>query len=251
MIKSVIQGVFNSMGLEVRKKFAHTYYEDGLRTIHDSSFAIDSRFLNAYQTAKSLTGGQEVYQGPWRAHIAMWAAQTALARPSGDFVECGVWRGFVSCAAMTFVNWNANHKTRRFFLVDSFEGLSTELRTQQEWEVGTYLTFGDQYKGTLEFAKNALKRFDDVHFIKGWVPEVLGSIPTNVVAYLHLDMNAAIPEREALKYFWPKMVTGGIILFDDYAYHGYRPQKLALDEIAEQFGVSIASLPTGQGLLVK
>jgi hypothetical protein len=59
------------------------------------------------------------------------------------------------------------------------------------------------------------------------------------------------PEAEALKHFWPQIVNGGIVLFDDYTYDGYKPQKIALDEVADTFGVMIASLPTGQGLLIK
>jgi hypothetical protein len=47
------------------------------------------------------------------------------------------------------------------------------------------------------------------------------------------------------------MTQGGVILFDDYSFHGYGPQKIALDEAAKSLGVKIASLPTGQGLLIK
>jgi hypothetical protein len=46
-------------------------------------------------------------------------------------------------------------------------------------------------------------------------------------------------------------VPGAFVLFDDYAYVGYRVQKLALDRAAQAKGVPIAALPTGQGLLLK
>jgi hypothetical protein len=91
--------------------------------MHDSSFTRDPHFISAYEGAKSRTKGQEAYQAPWRVHMAMWAAETALSRSSGDFVECGVWRGFVSCAAIMFVNWNSNHGNRTFFLVELFSRL--------------------------------------------------------------------------------------------------------------------------------
>ena len=193
----------------------------------------------------------EAYQGPWRAHIAMWAAETALRRASGDFIECGVWLGFVSSLVMQYIGWNESHGQRRFFLVDSFEGLSGDMLTADEKSVGTHATFGERYVGTLERARQTMKGFNDVHFVKGFVPHILPSIPAKEVAYLHLDMNAAIPEVEALTFFWPKLVTGGVVLFDDYAYAGYRPQKIAIDQVAASFGVTVASLPTGQGLLIK
>jgi hypothetical protein len=42
-----------------------------------------------------------------------------------------------------------------------------------------------------------------------------------------------------------------MVLLDDYAYRGYESQKLALDTAVKKWDVMIASLPTGQGLLIK
>ena len=64
-------------------------------------------------------------------------------------------------------------------------------------------------------------------------------------------MNCAAPEIAALTRFWERLVVGAPVLLDDYAYDGYRHQKLAMDELAGRLGVPIASLPTGQGLLLK
>ena len=41
------------------------------------------------------------------------------------------------------------------------------------------------------------------------------------------------------------------MLLDDYAYHGFEPQKHSMDEVAKEKNVMIASLPTGQGLIIK
>ena len=54
-----------------------------------------------------------------------------------------------------------------------------------------------------------------------------------------------------MRSFWPKLVPGGIVLFDDYAYYKHTPQKTALDSWADSVGVQILSVPTGQGLLIK
>lgn len=47
------------------------------------------------------------------------------------------------------------------------------------------------------------------------------------------------------------LLPGGDGFLDDYAYCGYRAQKLAMDELSKELGFAIASLPTGQGLVVK
>jgi hypothetical protein len=57
-------------------------------------------------------------------------------------------------------------------------------------------------------------------------------VTSQQVAYLHLDMNCAPPEVAALTYFWDRLVAGAPVLLDDYAYHSYTPQRLAMDEFA-------------------
>jgi hypothetical protein len=71
------------------------------------------------------------------------------------------------------------------------------------------------------------------------------------VSFLHLDMNSALPEVEALRFFWPRLTVGAFVLMDDYTYTGYEPQHQALNEVARSLGYDILSLPTGQGLLIK
>ena len=53
------------------------------------------------------------------------------------------------------------------------------------------------------------------------------------------------------KHFWERVVPHGAILLDDYAYPGYEEQKVAWDHFAEDKGLQILSLPTGQGLILK
>jgi hypothetical protein len=47
------------------------------------------------------------------------------------------------------------------------------------------------------------------------------------------------------------MVSGGIVLLDDYGFVGYEAQHEVADAFSEKMGVSALSLPTGQGILVK
>jgi hypothetical protein len=60
-----------------------------------------------------------------------------------------------------------------------------------------------------------------------------------------------MPELAAIQFVWERLVPGAVVLLDDYAYYGYLSQKLAMDQFAQEKGVKILSLPTGQGLLLK
>ena len=79
----------------------------------------------------------------------------------------------------------------------------------------------------------------------------LDEFDSNSFADVYLDMNTAIPKAEATNLFWPKSVSGGVILYDDYAYTGTHFQKQAIGEVALSFGVRVLSIPTGQGFLVR
>jgi hypothetical protein len=189
----------------------------------------------------------------WRVHIALWAARIASRLP-GDFAECGVNAGFMSSAIMQGLDWDRLGK--KFYLIDTFEGPAVEQFSSEEvqrgraelarkaLEAGAYVT-------DLERVRTNFAQWRGVEIVAGRVPEVLAGIHFGEIAFLHLDMNCAYPEREALRFFWERLVRGGVVLLDDYAYFGHESQAAAMDEVAETVGAEVLSLPTGQGLMIK
>ena len=58
--------------------------------------------------------------------------------------------------------------------------------------------------------------------------------------------------RDAAEHFWPRLVSGAVIVLDDYGYSDdYLRQKRAFDAFAGKNGVQVLLLPTGQGLIFK
>lgn len=64
-------------------------------------------------------------------------------------------------------------------------------------------------------------------------------------------MNCLLPEVAALNFFWDKLVSGGIIVLDDYGFVNRIEQKKGHDQFAQEKKVSILNLPTGQGIIIK
>lgn len=88
--------------------------------------------------------------------------------------------------------------------------------------------------------------------IRGEVPDSLAAFPPERrVAYLSIDMNIVAPEVAALDFFWDRLVPGGVVVLDDYAWATHRAQQAALDAFVATKGAMILSLPTGQGLLIR
>jgi len=218
-------------------------YEDGLLSRHNRDFLDDPDFVRAYARGIEASGD---LGWRWRVHIGLWAASTAVRLP-GDFVECGVNRGFLSTAIMEYLDWDRVGK--QFWLLDTFEGIDLsqlegdELAAARERNARMNLADVDS-------VREWFSQWHNVNIIEGSVPTTLPLVQTNQIAYLHLDMNSSAPEVAALEYFWKRLVPGALVLFDDYGYRGYEAQRVALDALARRRDVRIASLPTGQGLLI-
>ena len=220
----------------------HIYNQDGLRSVHNHEFMDDPAFQSAYLRGVEATRGRD-YAWHWRVHVGIWAAQTAVGL-KGDFVECGVGRGFLSSAIMHYLDWNRTG--RQFYLLDTFTGLDPQSASKKEIAATNFF-----YEDDLDAAHKNFSEWPNTKIIVGSIPTTLSEIDTKAIAYLHLDMNNRPPEVAALIYLWDRITPGAPILLDDYAYHGYRDQKLGIDEFAGQMGVPVLSLPTGQGLLIK
>lgn len=221
-------------------------------------FMANPAFLRAYKLG--IESGHGVRRGhdqspdihiEWRALVCLWAAKHAANLP-GDFVECGVNTGIYSLAICDYLDFNRLNKT--FWLLDTYSGSPVEQMTEQEVE-----RYGDRkkkqndqiYFECYDLAKSNFAPWPRATLVQGMIPDTLEEVTASEVAYLSIDMNFVAPERASLEYFWPKMVRGAVVVFDDYGWENCRMQKDAHDEWAAKNGVEILLLPTGQGLLIK
>lgn len=221
-----------------------TYHQDGLVSLHNSDFLKDEKFIRAYEGAVKL----KLYVDPymhWRAHTVCWAASHAK-QIGGDFVECGVYRGFLSKIVTDYIGFASMPCT--FYLLDTYEGFAGECITPAERKKG--LKAGG-YASSYDLVRSVFGGLKNVKIIKGAVPGTLKQVKSRRVAYLHIDMNCVMPEIAAAEFFWGRMAPGGIIVLDDYGFRGHQEQKSAFDSFARKKKVQILSLPTGQGLILK
>jgi O-methyltransferase len=162
----------------------------------------------------------------------------------GDFVECGVNKGGFARTIIDYVDLERSGKS--FFLFDTFKGLATSHLTHGE-RSRDFFTYTD----CLDEVKRTFSPFHCVDIVPGTVPETLSSRIIDRVAFLSIDMNCVMPEIAAAEHFWPKLVSGAVMVLDDYGWEMHHEQKVAFDEFARSRGVSVLSLPTGQGLIFK
>jgi macrocin-O-methyltransferase TylF-like protien len=238
-------------GIELSRIEPGTYDQDNLRTRHNHDFLSEPRFLAAYKRGREAAGKDYLWH--WRVHVGLWVAEVAK-NLEGDFVECGVNRGFLSSAIMRHLNWNSLNKT--FYLLDTFKGIDERYISEDEKKGGTLeynraMLESQFYVTNIESVKKNFSEWKGTKLIQGAIPETLSQVDSQKIAFLHLDMNCSPPEVAAADFFWPRLVPGALILLDDYGDRLFKSSKVGMDRFAAPRNVTVLSLPTGQGLIIK
>ncbi|MCI5133595.1 MAG: class I SAM-dependent methyltransferase [Candidatus Electrothrix sp. AW2] len=222
----------------------YTYWQDGLATFHNCDFMREPHFMKAYAAGEQTGswGGSAIH---WRAFVACWAAQKG-ASLEGDFVECGVNKGGLAATVCEYVSFKKLSK--QFYLLDTYCGLVDRYISSEEKARG--IKEGG-YEECFDAVSRTFSNYSNVELIKGSVPDTLQNVPSKKVAYLSIDMNCVEPEIAAAEFFWDKLSSGAVMVLDDYGWSRHISQKKAFDKFAQDRGVLVLPLPTGQGLIIK
>jgi hypothetical protein len=164
----------------------------------------------------------------------------------GAFAECGVWRGG-SVLAMLLTLQELGDERRDIYLYDTFEGMTppTEhdvsdidppaLETWQDAEREQRPAWDELFSPDL-FNEDAVRELltdtgypaDRLHFVRGPVEETLPETVPERIALLRLDTDWYESTRQELRYLFPLLEPGGVLIIDDYGH--WRGARRAVDE---------------------
>ena len=86
------------------------------------------------------------------------------------------------------------------------------------------------FRSSEKFLKNeVLKEFDFVKTYKGWIPSRFSEVKDLKFSFVHIDVDLYQPTLDCLEFFFPKLVSGGIIVCDDYNSSQFPGAKNAWD----------------------
>jgi O-methyltransferase len=194
---------------------------------------------------------QAIYEGaerytvvsPDRCYILISLARYA-SHLAGDFAECGVFKGGT---ALLLARVLKNTDNKRLYLFDSFQGLPKPDEEKDRW-----FSEGEFSVGSVEAVEHLLSDFRSMIDIRcGWIPETFRGLENNRYAFVHVDVDLYQSNLDCCNYFYPHLVTGGVLLFDEYAFAAARGEKDAVDEFFSDKLESPITLPTGQAILLK
>jgi hypothetical protein len=209
------------------------------------SFLQDKKFMACYREFAADDVEESLL---WRLHTLAWAVKNAFL-VEGDFVECGVFKGFCSAVILKYVDFQ--NELRQAYLYDTYEGLPETTSTDEERKAWDY-TNSDGDQGTL-YNKVCRKfsQYHNVKVIRGVVPDSFEQGDPEKIAFLHIDMNSEQAEMLALEHLFDKVTAGGIIVLDDFGWSCNVNQMRSELAFMNERCHPILELPTGQGVVIK
>lgn len=233
MIKKLALGIIQKLGYDIIKPDKRLVV-DGLPADFDKSTVDTYKKVKPY----TLTTPERI--------AALCNAVNYIVKNNieGDIVECGVWRGGSSMAAIDTLISNKD-LSREIYLYDTFEGMSApteddkvlsgtsakELMDSSNREdptsVWCYSTIEEvqQNVGSLNYPKNK------IHYVKGMVEDSIPATLPGKIAILRLDTDFYESTKHELHHLYPLLVPGGVIIIDDYGH--WEGARKAVDEYIE------------------
>jgi O-methyltransferase len=167
----------------------------------------------------------------------LWAMARYTLPLGGNIAECGTYLGGASK-----IMYLASDGTKPLHIFDTFEGIPAQhVMEGNGCRGGEFAVSQDQVRATLGDIPATL--------YKGLVPDTLNQLGDEQFSLVHLDMDVYLPTLEALKFFWPRVVDGGVIVLDDYP--TIVPVAQAIHEFADPLNIPVTVTAMMQCAFVK
>jgi O-methyltransferase len=178
--------------------------------------------------------------------FTLQSAIRSLRGVAGDVAECGVRFG-----KSTVFMLEADQANRQYHLFDSFEGVSDPSPEDTLGGTGqAYWHKGDIAVPESETRAN-LQAYSNVTIHRGWIPDRFPDVSDRSFALVHLDVDLYGPTRDSLAFFWPRLVSGGLLVCDDYGSSKCPGARRAVDEFFAERDCGVLELSTAQALVAK
>jgi O-methyltransferase len=239
MIKNIIHNFLKSKGYEIVKT-DHRLVRNGLPADFDNQTV---KIINQTKPYTLTT--------PERIASLVNAVNYVIDNKiEGDIVECGVWKGGSSMAAIIALA-DRNDNSRDIYLYDTYEGMSEPTENDKELH-GTsakqMLNESDKNDASSVWCYSSIDEVkanistvnypqEKLHLIKGKVEETIPENMPKQIAVLRLDTDWYESTKHELEHLYPLLVSGGVLIIDDYGH--WEGARKAVDEYISEHKLSI------------
>ncbi len=200
----------------------------------------DEDYDAAYkEIQRRMKDDSSIAVGRYKGYIISRFAQSCSAL-EGDMAEVGVYRGGSAFLLAKLV------PNKTWHLFDTFDGIY-KINPKHD---------DDEFKGS--FRSTSLKKVQDVlcdcknvEFYPGWFPDTADPVEDKTFSFVHADADVFPSTRDICKFFYPRLVKHGMIIFDDYGYHGTPGAKKAVDQFFNDKPENPIVIMGGQAIIIK
>jgi O-methyltransferase len=237
-VKSGVVGVARRAGILLvrdRRVSANGYRYQTVVLRHPLAPWLEPEFATLYEAvrAHTLVDAQRCYE--------LWDLACQAQRVEGDFLEVGCWRGGSGCVIASAA------RSRITYLCDTFAGV-VKTGTRD----GLYRG-GEHADTSPAIVTNLARKLDlaNVRVVPGIFPDDHRSdFSDKHFAFVHLDVDAYLSTKDALEFVWPRLPTGGVVVFDDYGMITTNGVTALIDEARSRDRLVIYNL-NGHAVMVK
>lgn len=179
-----------------------------------------------------------------RAREAFVRDYATIIRSSPDLApgicvaEAGVFQGEFAKVI------NESFPDSKLYLFDTFTGFDKRDVKYEKAYGFSEAAEGDLCITSEELVLNKMKYPERCRIRKGYFPESADGIEESF-CFVNLDMDLYKPTLEGLRFFYPLLIQGGIIMVHDYFTQGYEGVNAALKDFIAETDPTIIPFPVG------
>ena len=179
----------------------------------------------------------------------LWVLKTAFEQTqslSGEIWEAGVFQGGTALMLKQLIEASSTSGTPADLrLFDTFQGMP---ETRDDLDLHREGDFADT---SLDSVRSLVGREDWIHFHPGLVPETFVGLNDRSIRLAHVDLDIYEGILLTCEFVYPKLVPGGMMVFDDYGFWSCPGARLAVDQFFAEKPEQPLALPTGQAIVTK
>lgn len=162
----------------------------------------DSEFLTAYKKLSNHTL-VDIYRC-----YELYALTKQFKNVEGIILEVGTWKG--GTAALLSLA-----EAGEVYTCDTFSGVVKASESDNFYGGGEH---SDTSRGLVEKLLSELN-VDNCHILEGIFPdESSDQLPDSPIKLCHIDVDTYASAKDVVDFVWPRMISSGILLFDDFGF---------------------------------
>ena len=157
----------------------------------------------------------------------LWDLLSQISHLDGAVIEVGCWKGGSGVILAQAVRMFSPDDT--VYLCDTFTG------TVKGGEIdGDYVKNGCFGEATMAVVQSLVFRYNlqNIKILEGIFPEETSyHITEDKIKFCHIDVDTYQSAKDAYEWIWPRLVVGGILIYDDYGNLPTPGIQIHVDEI--------------------